>query len=187
MTDHGAIEDDPAGLRTRRMRLRPLGHGDLFDLVRLGREERVNAALVDGRVDTLPLAAALVDHAQRIAAARPGLGFWRADDARGFIGFFSLVAELDPTEVTIGVRLLPRAWGRAYALEGGEALCRHAFDTLGLAALHGDCAPENRSVPPLLARLGFVPAGEREQFGNRALRFTLRRDDWRGIRARGRR
>ena len=172
-------------LDTRRMRLSGLRHADLFDLVRLGRDLRVTRALVDAPVSDLHAAAALVDDANRIYREKPGYGLWRAGDRSGrFLGFFSLVCELDPAVVEIGVRLLPSAWGRGYALEGGEALCRHAFDTLGLARIEGLCAPENRSVPPLLARLGFVPDGEVEQFGNRARRFALVRCDWRGIRRR---
>ena len=172
-------------LRTRRMRLRGLRYADLFELQALGRNARVSHALLDAPVDTIADAAALVETANRVYRERPGLGVWRADDERGaFIGFFSLMAELDAGEVEIGTRLLPSTWGRGYALEGGAALCEHAFTTLGLPALLGLCDPDNRSVPPLLERLGFVADGETRQFGNRALRFLLRRGDWRGIRRR---
>lgn len=169
-------------LRTRRLRLRGLRYADMFDLQRLGRDRRTTQALLDAPVDTVAGACALIETANRIYRERPGLGLWRTDDERGeFIGFFSLMAEFDPAEVEIGTRLLPRAWGRGYALEGGAALCVHAFDTLRLPVLVGLCDPRNRAVPPLLARLGFVADGEAEQFGNRALRFVLRREDWRGV------
>jgi RimJ/RimL family protein N-acetyltransferase len=172
-------------LQTRRMTLRGLRHADVFDLQRLGRDARVTHALLDAPVDDIASACTLVDSANRIYRERPGLGIWRADDARGFVGFFSLMAELAPGEVEIGTRLLPRAWGRGYALEGGAALCEHAFATLGLPALVGLCDPANRSVPPLLKRLGFVPAGEVRQRGRPALRLRLVREDWRGVRRRG--
>lgn len=187
--DKGSNADFPGEelLRTRRMRLRGLRYADIFELQHLGRDARVGRALLDAPVDTVAGACALVDTANRVYRDRPGLGLWRADDEHGaFIGFFSLMAEIDPREVEIGTRLLPRAWGRGYALEGGAALCGHAFTTLGLPALLGLCDPANRSVPPLLGRLGFVADGETEQFGNRALRFVLRREDWRGIRRRAR-
>lgn len=166
------------------MALRPLRPGDVFELQRLGRAPRVSDLLLDAPVDDIASAAALVEASMRIARERPGLGFWRADDDAGFLGFFSLVAELDPGEVEIGTRLLPRAWGRGYALEGGAALCAHAFDTLGLEALVGMCDPANRSVPPLLARLGFVPDGLARQSGKPALRMLLRRHAWSGVRKR---
>lgn len=171
-------------LRTRRMTLRVLAPADVFELQALGRNARVTGALLDAPVDDIASAAALIGTAQRIRRERPGLGIWRADDAQGFLGFFSLMAELDPAEVEIGTRLLPRAWGRGYALEGGAALCAHAFDTLGLPELLGLCDPANRSVPPLLARLGFRPDGTARQFGKPALRMRLARDEWRGIRRR---
>lgn len=174
-------------LRTRRMRLSGLRYADVMDLQRLGRDARVTRALIDAPVDSLIAVAALIEHANRIYAQRRGLGLWRADDpSRGFLGFFSLVADLDPASVEIGVRLLPSAWGRGYALEGGEALCAHAFDTLGLDVVYGLCAPDNRSVPPLLARLGFAPDGRTEQFGKPALRFALQRGHWCGVRRRRR-
>lgn len=181
-----AAQDYPGAelLRTRRLRLRGLRYADLFDLQRLGRDERVSQALLDAPVDDIAGACALVDTANRVYRDKPGLGVWRADDDRGFIGFFSLMAELDPDEVEIGTRLLPRAWGRGYALEAGAALCEHAFGALRLPALIGLCDPRNRSVPPLLMRLGFVADGETEQFGNPALRFRLRREDWNGVRRR---
>ncbi|MBJ6979127.1 GNAT family protein [Luteimonas sp. MC1895] len=172
-------------LRTRRMTLRRLRPSDVFDLQHLGRDARVARALLDAPVDDIASAAALVETSARVHRERPGLGVWRADDARGFLGFFSLMAEFNPAETEIGTRLLPRAWGRGYALEGGEALCRHAFDTLGLPRLVGLCDPANRSVPPLLARLGFQPDGTTCQFGRPALRMRLRREDWRGVRRRG--
>lgn len=172
-------------LRTRRLVLRGLRPSDVFDLQRLGRDPRVARALLDAPVDDIASAAALVETARRIHRERPGLGLWRADDAAGFVGFFSLMAEFAPGEVEIGTRLLPRAWGRGYALEGGAALCAHAFDTLRLPALVGLCDPANRSVPPLLARLGFRPDGTAEQFGKPALRMRLQRSEWRGVQRRG--
>ncbi len=182
-----AVQDHPGDelLRTRRMRLRGLRYGDIFELQRLGRDPRATQALLDAPVDDVASACALIDTANRVYRERPGLGVWRADDERGaFIGFFSLMAELDPGDVEIGTRLLPNAWGRGYALEGGAALCEHAFGTLRLPMLIGLCDPQNRSVPPLLARLGFAADGETEQFGHRALRFVLKRESWRGIRRR---
>lgn len=172
-------------LRTRRMRLRGLRYADMFDLQRLGRDARASAALLDDAVASLAGACALVETANRVYRERPGLGIWRAGDAQDrFLGFFSLMAEFDPDEVEIGARLLPAAWGRGYALEGGAALCTHAFDTLHLTRLVGLCSPGNRSVPPLLERLGFAQTGTTTQFDRPALRFELPREAWRGIRPR---
>ncbi|MGH8032590.1 MAG: GNAT family N-acetyltransferase [Luteimonas sp.] len=172
-------------LRTRRLRLRGLRYADLFDLQALGRDPRVSARLLDAPVATLAQTGALVDMANRIYRQRPGFGLWRADDEHGrFIGFFSLMAECGDDAAEIGVRLLPRTWGRGYALEGGTALCDHAFAALRLTQLIGLCDPDNRSVPPLLMRLGFVADGTTRQFDRPALRFRLLRERWTGPRAR---
>lgn len=172
-------------LRTRRMALFELAHEQAFDLLRLGLESRVARHILDAPLNTLAEVVGLVDHAQRIYLERPGLGIWYATDRRGdFIGIFSLVPSTEVGSVEIGTRLLPRTWGRGYALEGGAALCEHAFVRLGLPGLIGLCTPENRSVPPLLARLGFEPDGRTTQFGRPALRFALASVAYGGIRKR---
>ncbi|MFC3130322.1 GNAT family N-acetyltransferase [Coralloluteibacterium stylophorae] len=179
------MERDTIG--TRRMRLRPFGRRDLGDLLALGGEARVVRHLLDNPLSGVADAAAFVLWDERMRSEHPGFGFWHASDrAGGFLGMFSLVPEADRDEVGIGARLLPRAWGRGYALEGGAALCGHGFATLGLRRIEGLCAPQNRSVPQLLERLGFTAAGESSQFGRPALRFLLAREDWRGVRGRRR-
>lgn len=175
-------EDYPAGefLRTRRLLLRGLGYRHVPDLLRLGREERVTQWLLDSPLRNLAEVAGVIVWANRLYAARPPLGLWHASDARGFIGMFSLTPDSDG-ETGIGARLLPRAWGRGYAIEGGVALCEHAFATLRLPRLVGLCDPQNRSVPPLLSRLGFRSDGDAMQGGQRALRFVLEREAWHGV------
>lgn len=172
-------------LHTRRIALYELALEQALDLLRLGLESRVARHILDAPLNTLPEIVGLIEHTQCVYLERPGLGIWYATDRRGqFIGIFSLVPSTESGAVEIGTRLLPRVWGRGYALEGGVALCEHAFGRLGLPALIGLCVPDNRSVPPLLARLGFQPDGQTTQFGRPALRFALRREDWTGPRTR---
>lgn len=180
-------EDYPARefLRTRRMLLREFGYRHMIDLLALGREERITRWLLDGPLRTPADVVALIVAANRLYVEQPGLGYWHASSRdQGFIGLFSLTPQPGSDAVGIGARLLPRAWGGGYALEGGAALCEHAFTTLCAPAVVGLCDPRNRSVPPLLARLGFAADGQGEQFGKPALRFVLRRGQWRGARGR---
>lgn len=173
-------------LRSRRLRLHGFAFRHVIDLLQLGREERVTRMLLDDPVATLDDAMGLVVWANKLYRERPGLGLWHTRDRVGrFIGLFSLTPSGSADDVAIGVRLLPSAWGRGYAIEGGAALCAHAFETLGLPALIARCAPGNRSVPPLLLRLGFQEIAPGTQFGNTARRFHLRQDDWHGLRPRG--
>lgn len=174
-------------LRSRRLRLRGFQPCDLADLLRLGQEPRVGQLLLDRPLSTLAEVCGFIDWINRFYRQRPGLGIWRAGDRSDtFLGFFSLMPEETTGEISLGARLLPRAWGRGYALEGGAALCEHAFATLRLPLLIGLCDPRNRPVPPLLARLGFEPDGQMLQDGKPALRFVLRRAHWNGIRRRPR-
>jgi RimJ/RimL family protein N-acetyltransferase len=172
-------------LRSRRLRLHGFAFRHVIDLLQLGREERVTRMLLDDPIATLDDAMGLVVWANKLYRERPGLGLWHTRERSGrFIGLFSLTPSGDADDVAIGVRLLPSAWGRGYAIEGGAALCTHAFDTLQLPALIAQCAPENRSVPPLLLRLGFDEIASGEQFGNPARRFRLVREEWQGLRPR---
>jgi RimJ/RimL family protein N-acetyltransferase len=173
-------------LQTRRMTLFEFAPEQALDLLRLGLEHRVAQHILDAPLNTLAEISGMLVHIERIYRERPGLGMWYATDRHGFLGKFSLMPSTEEGQVEIGTRLLPRAWGRGYALEGGAALCQHAFDRLGLPALIGLCVPDNRSVPPLLERLGFRADGQTTQFGKTALRFRLQRDDWAGPRRRGR-
>jgi len=169
-------------LRSRRMRLHGFGFRHTLDLLQLGREERVTRMLLDDPIATLDDAMGLVVWANKLYRERPGLGLWHTRDRAGrFIGMFSLTPSGDAGDIAIGVRLLPSAWGRGYAIEGGAALCAHAFDTLRVPALIAQCAPGNRSVPPLLLRLGFEETSRGAQFGNPARRFRLAREDWHGL------
>jgi len=175
-------------LATRRLSLRELGYEDVPAITDLGEEDRVHTALVDDRIRSLVEIVTFVALANQMYRERPGLGIWRADAHGGrFIGLFSLVPIAGSDEVEIGTRLLPHAWGRGYALEGGSALCTHAFATVGLGHLVGLCHPENRSVPPLLERLGFRADGATTHFGKRALRFVLEKSAWSGALPRRRR
>lgn len=172
-------------LRARRLRLHGFAFRHALDLLRLGREERVVRWLLDDPVATVEDAMGLVVWSNKLYRERPGLGLWHARDRAGrFIGLFSLTPSGDDGDIAIGVRLLPAAWGRGYAIEGGALLCAHAFESLRLPALIAQCDPDNRSVPPLLARLGFRETPPGTQFGRCARRFRIERDDWRGLRPR---
>ncbi|NYZ62105.1 GNAT family N-acetyltransferase [Luteimonas deserti] len=182
---NGRDYPDTEHLRARRLRLHGFAFRHVFDLLQLGREERVTRLLLDDPITRIDDAMGLVVWANKLYRERPGLGLWHARDRAGrFIGLFSLTPSGAAGDVAIGVRLLPSAWGRGYAIEGGACLCAHAFDGLRLPALIAQCAPDNRSVPPLLERLGFQEREAGTQFGNPARRFHLARSAWQGLRPR---
>lgn len=96
-----------------------------------------------------------------------------------FIGWFSLVHLPDePSELEIGARLLPDAWGGALALEGGEWLVARAFGGLERTRVFGHCAPANRSAARCLRALGFASVGLAPYNGHEAARFRLEQSHW---------
>lgn len=170
-------------LRTPRVRLRQPRYRDLLDLKTMGEDPRVSRLLLDEHIATLAEACALVEWSHRLSQDRPGLGVWCAENNDGtFIGFVSLTPERDSDDIVLGARLMPKYWGLGYALEGGAALCEHAFGTLGLPRLVSLFDPNNHSVLNLLARLGFTAEGNVMHGGRAALRYVLPREAWSGPR-----
>lgn len=166
-------------LRAGSLTLHCLVPSDAADLCRLDEDERVTRFLLDDRLTSLVAAMAMIGYVRQLYTTRPGLGVWLARDEAGrFVGHFSLMPVGDTARVEIGVRLMPRAWGKYYPLVGGRALLAHAFDRLDLAQVHGYCHPENRAVPAILRRLGFEPRGSSTHFDKTALAFCLTQDRW---------
>jgi len=55
----------------------------------------------------------------------------------------------------LGYWIAQDCWNQGYATEAGRALVRHAFDDLGLTALHATCYLENVRSLRVLEKLGF--------------------------------
>ncbi len=167
-------------LSTRRLRLRELCLADIPSLTAMNADPDVARSLVEPCPIDYFGVAKIIFHANACYLTRPGLGVWHASDHDGrFVGVFSLMPIEGSDDVEIGTRLSPWTWGRLYPIEGGRALCAHAFGTVGLPRLLGLCHPDNIAVPAILRRLGFAADGETLHFGNRALRFVLTGEDWR--------
>jgi RimJ/RimL family protein N-acetyltransferase len=167
-------------LSTRRLCLRELCLADIPSLTAMNADADVARSLVEPCPTDYLGIAKIIFHANACYLTRPGLGVWHASDHDGrFVGVFSLMPIEGSDDVEIGTRLSPWTWGRLYPIEGGRALCAHAFETVGLSRLIGLFHPDNVAVPAILRRLGFTADGETLHFGNRALRFVLPREEWR--------
>jgi RimJ/RimL family protein N-acetyltransferase len=109
---------------TVRLRLRPLGMGDLDALVALHNDPEVMRYL-----SRKPVPRETVEG--QLRSGRWGAGYWAADrlvdDA--FLGWFALRSDpaRDPVERELGYRLARTAWGRGVATEGATALVAAAF------------------------------------------------------------
>jgi ribosomal-protein-alanine N-acetyltransferase len=163
-------------IETRRLRLRELRLQDAQPLLDLDGSERVRALLLDDHVSDPDQALALIAWSRRYGREHPGLGLWACETREAaFVGVFSLMPLAGSGDVEIGVRLLPRYWGRGYPLEMGRALCAHAFERLGLPRLIGLFDEHNRGAQLALRQLGFAFDGPAMHFGKPALRYVLSR------------
>lgn len=165
--------------RSRRIRLRQLGYGDIPWLSHLYGQPQVRRLQLDDCPTRFIDVAALVAWVNHIYARHRGLGIWRADSVGGeFLGTFSLMPMEATGEVEIGGRLTTEAWGRGYAIEGGRLLCRQAFVVLGLPRLAAHHHPDNEAVARVLKRLGFRTTGPCIYAGKPACRFELEAAHW---------
>lgn len=157
----GGNAPTPLLLRTARLVMREFLPGDELALQRMHQDARLRAQLIDDAPLEQPATAALfVRRIRALYDAHPGLGIWHTRTLRdgSFAGWFSLMPLAGhPGEVELGSRLLPAHWGSGLALDGGEALLRHAFERLQLARVWGVCDPANRGARLALAALGFGP------------------------------
>lgn len=182
-------------VQTARLRLREFAADDVPALVAMHREPRVRALLVDDYpLDQPVVARFFFERLKTIYREHEGLGIWWAErrdprDARWrFCGWFNLMRMPDdPSRVEIGCRLLPEAWGTGLAVEGGEALLRHAFECLHLDAVWGICQPRHHAVRAVLRTLGFADRGVQPYDGRPASHFSIDRAQWRCAAAQPRR
>lgn len=165
--------------RSRRIRLRQLGYGDIPLLSHLYGQTQVSRMQLDDCPTRFIDVAALVAWVNHVYVQHRGLGIWRADAASGeFLGTFSLMPVQATGEVEIGGRVTAEAWGRGYAIEGGRLLCRRAFVVLGLPRLAAYHHPDNEAVARVLERIGFRATGPCTYAGKAACRAELEAADW---------
>ncbi len=97
-----------------------------------------------------------------------------------FAGWFNLMPMSgQPEEVELGSRLLPEAWGTGLALEGGELLLAHAFNTLGRDRIWAIGHIAHRSVRYCVTALGFEDRGVQDYEGKPAQHYVIDEARWR--------
>jgi RimJ/RimL family protein N-acetyltransferase len=153
-----------------------------MDIRVLHSDERVTAPLIDGipRTPDEIYAYWYWSDINR-SAGLPGVMHASVTATGMFIGVFSLTSKDDRGDLDLGSRLLPTAWGQNYAAEGGAAILTHAFNVLGLARVTSTTSATNRTVPFVLAQLGFSLDGEEILFGAPAKRFSIKPQRWKEL------
>ncbi|MFF0135318.1 GNAT family N-acetyltransferase [Streptomyces sp. NPDC005227] len=114
-------------------------------------------------------------HRERLAEQAAGLCFFHlvVDDAGAVLGRVNLV---DATEgaADLGYRIAERAAGQGLATAAVREVCRLAATAYGLRTLRAAATLDNTASRAVLARTGFLPAGDLVLNGRPALRFELR-------------
>jgi RimJ/RimL family protein N-acetyltransferase len=147
-------------LETLRLAMREFVPSDFDDLHRLDSDARV-MKYISGKPATPEETRSTVRRIVRYYRLYPNLGAWytvRRDTGR-FIGWFSLKYAGKSSDVEIGYRLLPEAWGQGFATEGATAMYHYGFDDLDLDRIIGVTDPGNKASQRVLQKAGLVDRG----------------------------
>ena len=164
-------------LETLRLELRSFAAGDFDDLYRLDSDPRVMKYIADGKPASREAVAQRLKRFIRYPTLYPDLGVWRASrrDNGAYIGWFALNYAGKTTDVEVGYRLLPEAWGRGFATEGAKALVDYGFDDLGLHRIIGVTHPGNKASQRVLQKAGLEDVGWGRYYDRRLRLFAAER------------
>lgn len=148
------------GLRSIRLRLRPLVATDAPALLRIVQDEHVLRYLLDGEAMTLPWCVAQVEASEALFEEY-GVGLWlvytpEETEAIGFAGFLRF--EETGHEPQLVYALLPSATGRGLATELSTTLVGHA-EAVGFARVIAAVDEPNVASIRVLEKTGFVRTG----------------------------
>ena len=165
-------------LETLRLELREFVAADFDDLCRLDGDPRVMKYIANGKPASRDAVARRLERFIRYPTLYPDLGVWRAArrDTGAFIGWFCFNYAGTSTDIEVGYRLLPEAWGRGFATEGARALVDYGFDDLGLHRIIGVTHPGNTASQRVLMKAGLADVGWGRYYDRRLRLFAAERD-----------
>lgn len=161
-------------LSTPRLTFAPFVASDLDDLLRLHRDQEVQAfmggawdrAAVEARLD-----AYAAEHALR------GYSKWKVCLQDGTFAGRAGLSWWEPTaEVELGFVFRRELWGVGLAVEAARALCDWGFSNLQIDHLIGFTHPENLSAQRVMLRVGMARLADQDfGFGEPSAVFRLDR------------
>lgn len=171
------IAAPPPWLETLRLELREFVPADFDELYRLDSDPRVMRYLNNGRPHTRAEVRDILVRIARNYGTYHGLGVWRAArrDSGAFIGWLCLKYCPPTSDVEVGYRLLPSAWGQGFATEGATALVDYGFGDLGLFRLIGVTHPGNKASQRVLMKSGLADEGFACYYDRRVRLFAAER------------
>ncbi len=148
--------NDARAMQTGRLWLRPVGYGDLAELVRLKGDPRVFAVMLGGVRTPEQTARELADDLAFWGAH--GVGMWavRAAADGAFVGLVGLHGRPDGRGVALRFALHAAAQGRGYAAEAAGAALRFAHERAGLERVIAAARASNIGSRQVLGAIGMV-------------------------------
>jgi RimJ/RimL family protein N-acetyltransferase len=161
-------------LETLRLELRAFVAADFDDMYRLDSDPRVMKYIADGKPASRAAVAQRLKRFIRYPMLYPDLGVWRAArrDTGAWIGWFCFNYAGKSTDIEVGYRLLPEAWGQGFATEGAKALVDYGFDDLDLDRIIGVTHPGNRASQRVLMKAGLDDVGWGRYYDRRLRLFA---------------
>ena len=161
-------------LETLRLEFREFVAGDFDDVYRLDSDSSVMKYIADGKPASRDAVAQRLERFVRYPTLYPDLGVWHTArrDTGAFIGWFALNYAGRSTDIEIGYRLLPEAWGQGFATEGAAELVDYGFDDLDLDRIIGVTHPRNTASQRVLTKAGLEDLGWGRYYDRRLRLFA---------------
>jgi len=184
----------PGALEDERVRLRPLASRDFARWVDAHKEEPELGVMLGSEQDPSidDLRGRLERSPERLAAGKSAelvIADARTDAFLGAVNLFAL--DWHSRRGEIGIWLSQRARGRGLASAALALMLDWTFDSLELERVEMTTIPDNKQLPRLAARLGFVHEGvlraRNLERGRRVdiIFYGMLRSEWAGQRGRG--
>lgn len=152
-------------LTTARLRMTPVGHWDLPDLIRLKGDPRAYALMLGGVRGAVEVAAELAHDIQDWG--RHGYGMWAVRAVRGkFLGITALMHRPDGRGVALRFAFLPDVRGLGLASEAASAALNYGHAMAGLERIVAVAREDNFSSRAVLSAVGMSHSGEFWRDGN---------------------
>ena len=144
-------------LETERLVLRQLDERDAAFILQLVNEPSWLQYIGDRGVRTLQDAERYIQDGPVAMYARLGFGLWLValKETLEPIGICGLIKRDALPDVDLGFALLPRFWGKGYALESASATVAYGKARLGLSRVVAVTTKSNHASGRLLEKLGF--------------------------------
>jgi RimJ/RimL family protein N-acetyltransferase len=152
-------------LTTARLRMTPVGHWDLPDLVRLKGDPRSFALMLGGVKGPVDAASELARDIKDWG--RHGYGMWVVRAARGkFLGIVALMHRQDGRGVALRFAFLPEVRGLGLASEAAGAALNYGHAAVGLERIVAVAREDNFASRAVLGSIGMSHSGEFCRDGN---------------------